>query len=61
MKIYIDFDDVICETARYLKQIANELFGMNVPYDQIEFFNLMKSFHLNEEQYDRDDGSGTQT
>ena len=53
MKIYIDFDDVICETARYLKQIANELFGMNVPYDQIEFFNLMKSFHLNEEQYDQ--------
>lgn len=52
MKIYIDFDDVICETAKYFTKIAKELFGIDVPYRQVQFFNLQKSFDLNEEQYD---------
>ena len=32
MKIYIDFDDVICETAKYFTKIAKELFNIDVPY-----------------------------
>lgn len=52
MKIYIDFDDVICETARYFTKIARDLFGIAVPYQQIHFFNLQKSFELNDAQYD---------
>lgn len=52
MKIYIDFDDVICETAKYFTKIAKELFDINVPYREVQFFNLQKSFDLNEEQYD---------
>ena len=31
MKIYIDFDDVLCETAEYFTKIAKELFGIDVP------------------------------
>lgn len=52
MKVYIDFDDVICETAKAFTRIANELFGIELPYQQVQFFNLKKSFNLNDEQYD---------
>ena len=48
MKIYIDFDDVICETAKYFTQIAKELFNIDVPYREVQFFNLQKSFDLSE-------------
>lgn len=53
MKIYIDFDDVICETAKYFTQIAKELFGVDVPYREVQFFNLQKSFDLSAAQYDK--------
>ena len=52
MKIYIDFDDVLCETAEYFTKIAKEMFGIEVPYRQVQFFNLQKSFDLNDEQYE---------
>lgn len=52
MKIYIDFDDVICETAFYFTKLAKELFGIELPYSEVQFFNLKKSFNLNDEQYD---------
>ena len=29
MKIYIDFDDVICETAKYFTKIAKEMLDMD--------------------------------
>lgn len=51
MKIYIDFDDVICETAKYFTKIAKELFGIDIPYRQVQFFNLQKSVDLSDEQY----------
>ncbi len=52
MKIYIDFDDVICETAKYFTILAKELFDIDVPYSQVQFFNLKKSFDLDEVRYD---------
>ena len=52
MKIYIDFDDVICETAKYFTKIAKELFGIDIPYLQFQFFDLQKTFDLNDTQYD---------
>lgn len=52
MKIYIDFDDVICETAKYFTKIAKELFDIEVPYRQVQFFNLQKTFDLSDSQYD---------
>ena len=42
MKIYIDFDDVICETAKYFTKIAKELFGIDVPYRQGQLFEFLK-------------------
>lgn len=52
MKIYIDFDDVICETARHFTILADELFGIKLPYSEVQFFNLQKTFDLTDEQYD---------
>ena len=51
MRIYIDFDDVICETARYFTIIAKQLFGIEVPYEKVKYFNLQKSFNLTDSQY----------
>lgn len=53
MKIYIDFDDVICETAKHITKIAKELFGIELPYREMQFFNLQKVFELDDAQYDR--------
>lgn len=52
MNIYIDFDDVICETAKKISDIAKELFGIDLPYREIQFFNLKKTFDLDDEQYE---------
>lgn len=52
MKIYIDFDDVICETAKHFTKLAKEMFDVDVPYREVQFFNLQKSFDLSEEQYE---------
>lgn len=52
MKIYIDFDDVICETAVFFTKLAKDLFDIDVPYREVQFFNLQKSFNLSDNQYD---------
>ena len=44
MKVYIDFDDVLCETAKHFTKLAKELFGIDVPYREVQFFNLKKTF-----------------
>lgn len=51
MRIYIDFDDVICETAKHFTIIAKELFGIDLPYNEVQFFNLKKTFNLDDNQY----------
>ena len=53
MKIYVDFDDCLCETARSFSELVAEMFGKNVPYEKIRYFELDRSFELNEEQYER--------
>ena len=53
MKIYVDYDDCLCETARAFTVIAADLFGKKVPYEQVRFFNLQDSFNLTDEEYVR--------
>ena len=53
MNIYVDFDDCLCETARYFSKLAAELFGIDVPYEKIKYFDLQKSFSLTDEQYEK--------
>ena len=52
MKIYIDFDDCLCETAQGFSLLVARLFGLDVPYEHIKDFNLQKSFSLTDEQYE---------
>lgn len=53
MKIYVDFDDCLCETARGFVDIAARLFGKNVPYEDVKFFNLQQSFDLTDDEYEK--------
>ena len=48
MRIYIDFDDVLCETAHALAGLAREMFGRDVPYEAITAFDLQMSFSLSD-------------
>ena len=52
MKIYVDYDDCICETARAFTGIADRLFGKKIPYENVRFFNLQDSFELTDEEYE---------
>ena len=53
MKIYVDYDDCLCETARSFSELAVEMFDKYVPYEQIRYFELNKSFDLDDDQYER--------
>ena len=48
MKIYVDYDDCLCETARSFSRLAVEMFGKHVPYEKIRYFDLDKSFDLDD-------------
>ena len=53
MNIYVDFDDCLCETAQHFSMLVENLFGKNVPYEKIRYFDLQKSFSLTDEQYEK--------
>lgn len=53
MKIYVDYDDCLCETARAFTVIAEKLFGKIVPYEDVRFFNLQESFELTDNEYEQ--------
>ena len=53
MKIYVDFDDCLCKSARYYVRLAAEMFNSRVAYEEFRFFDMAKTFSLNEEQFDR--------
>ena len=48
MKVYVDFDDVICETARDLSALAERLYAIRVPYPAIRAFDLHDAFGLDD-------------
>jgi hypothetical protein len=52
MRIYVDFDDVLCETARHLSVLARDLFARNVPYEAISEFDLQQAFALSGAEID---------
>ncbi len=53
MKIYVDFDDCLCETGRAFAELASDMFGKDVPYEEMRYFNLQKAFDLTDEQYEQ--------
>ena len=53
MRIYVDFDDCLCETGRAFSKLALEMFSKHVPYEQMHCFEMDRSFDLDAEQYER--------
>lgn len=50
--IYVDFDDVLSETARLLADIVAERFGRRTPFEKIYSFDLGLSFGLQPHEQD---------
>ena len=53
MRIYVDFDDCLCETGRAFSKLVLEMLHKDVPYDQMHDFELNRSFDLDTEQYEQ--------
>ena len=53
MKIYVDIDDVLSETAASLCDIAEREFGRHVEYCNVCEFDLQKVFSFTDEEMDR--------
>ncbi len=50
--VYVDFDDVLCETASAFLDVVEREFGRRYAFEDIRFFDLEKSFDLNREEHD---------
>jgi uncharacterized HAD superfamily protein len=48
--IYVDMDDVLCETARGCLEIVERVFGKRVDYEQLTDFDLGNSCELSAEE-----------
>ncbi len=52
MRIYVDFDDVLCETAQALALLAQEMFGRAISFEQIHTFDLQVAFRIDRQQHE---------
>jgi 5'(3')-deoxyribonucleotidase len=48
--IYVDMDDVLCETARGCLEIVERVFGKRIAYEQLTDFNLGNACELSSEE-----------
>jgi len=53
MRIYVDMDDVLCETAAALCKLAEREFGRRVAYENVFAFDLQKVFCLSDREMKR--------
>ena len=53
MRIYVDMDDVLCETAAALCKLAEREFGKFVEYGNVRSFDLQEVFGLTDGEMDR--------
>ena len=53
MRIYVDIDDVLCETAASLCKIVAREFGRHVAYEDVFQFDLQDVFGLTDEEMRR--------
>ncbi|MBT3194300.1 MAG: hypothetical protein HN341_17275 [Verrucomicrobia bacterium] len=51
--VYVDFDDVLCETARALAALIEREFGKSTAFEDIHSFDLALSFGLDENEAER--------
>ena len=43
MNIYVDFDDCLCESGKFFSGLVREMFGLDVPYEKMQYFNLQQA------------------
>ncbi|MDA3798686.1 MAG: hypothetical protein PF692_06365 [Kiritimatiellae bacterium] len=53
IKFYVDFDDILAETANKICEISKDLFGTTATFEQIIDFDLQKSLNITQEQYEK--------
>jgi len=51
-RVYVDFDDVLSETARAISDVVSLRFSKRVPFEDLRYFDLDKSFGLTPGQLD---------
>lgn len=49
-RVYVDFDDVLCETAQELLRVLKAEFGKSVAFEDVWTFSLEKSLGLDKEK-----------
>jgi len=52
-RIYVDIDDILCETAAALCRLAEHEFGRIVAYEDVCVFDLQQAFGLSDEEMRR--------
>ena len=52
MRIYVDFDDCLCETARHLSALVNDLFNTDIAYEKMRNFDLKRTVSLMDDEYE---------
>jgi uncharacterized HAD superfamily protein len=52
LKFYVDFDDILAETANRICEISKDMFGTTAVFDDIKDFDLKKSLNINQNQYE---------
>jgi uncharacterized HAD superfamily protein len=45
-RIYVDIDDVLCQTALALTAVLEEHFGRRIAFEEVKWFDLARSFGL---------------
>jgi len=53
VRVYVDFDDVLCETARTFLEVVEREFGRRFAFEDLRWFDLDKSFNLTPEELGR--------
>jgi len=53
LKFYVDFDDILAETANRICEISKDMFGTTATFEQIKDFDLKKSLNITQDQYEK--------
>lgn len=52
LKFYVDFDDILAETANRICEISKDMFDTQTTFEQIKDFDLKTSLNITQNQYE---------
>lgn len=53
LKFYVDFDDILAETANRVCELSKDMFSTTATFEQIKDFDLKKSLNITHDQYEK--------